>query len=399
MEAEIADQTFSFPSLELARMLSPKSPKPGVETAGELRLLHQYNCTVDKKPFQDALDDAVKQLRTFTPQPAKSSESASYPGLVKFLTECVEACHNALDKQRDLPVRQNRWYERLEFIVARNVMDRVDHASSLKPDIAGGKGISALSEDRLFWKPPPEKPTHRITLPVEVKNRWRDMVSQAATYARCLFSASPMRTFALVLAFNQEKNALRFLVFHHGGLTASEEYDITKRDGLKEVARLFLTLASWETAEDAGVITCYNDTTYLLPEDQDGTSHVVAEVEDILSWYLCIRGRMTFVSRLRLQTGVHPAAPESLKRVPGSLVELGTLPLRRSARLIKKVSTRSDPVGGGPTQHTGGSRGRGSRSLPPVKPMATHIEKGEPGTGRRIPTIPERTDGLFFLPE
>ena len=316
MEAEIADQTYSFPPLELARMLSPKTPKAGIEASGELLWLHQYDCTVDEPRFQAALDDAVKRLRTFTPQAARSAESASYPGFAKFLTECVDACHNALNRQGGFPVLQERWYRGLEFTVARNVVDGVDRASALKPDISGGNGLSALRKEQLYWKPPLDKSARRIMLPVEVKNEWKSMVSQAATYARCLFSANPMQTFALVLAFNQETNMLRFLAFHHGGLTASDECDITKKDGLKEVVRLFLTLASWGPAEEAGTITCYSGTTYLLPGDQKGTSHVSAEVDDILSWYHCIRGRMTFVSRLRLPTSVDPTTPESLKMVP-----------------------------------------------------------------------------------
>ena len=84
MEAEIADQTFGLPSRELARTPSPKTPKPGVEAAGK----------------QPGVISA--------PQPAKSTESASYPGLVKSLTECVKACHNALDGQDTFPARQER---------------------------------------------------------------------------------------------------------------------------------------------------------------------------------------------------------------------------------------------------------------------------------------------------
>jgi hypothetical protein len=52
--------------------------------------------------------------------------------------------------------------------------------------------MSTLGGERLYWKPPADKPTHRIALPVEVKKQWRDMTSQAATYARCLFGVSPM---------------------------------------------------------------------------------------------------------------------------------------------------------------------------------------------------------------
>ena len=349
MMKEIVNQTFSFPSDELARMLSPKTPKRGIETAGKLLPLSQYDCIVDGQPFHASLDEVVARFGTFTPQPAGSGESASYPSLAEFLTNCVKACHKTLDGRREFPVRQKRWYERLEFTVARQVKDGIDHASPLRPDITGGIGISAFSEEQLYWKPPPEKPAHRITLPVEVKNNWKDMASQAATYARSLFSANPMRTFALVLAFNQGKNAFRFLVFHHGGLTASEEYDITKGDGLKEVARLFLTLASWGTAEEAGFITCYSPTTYLLPRDQVGTSHILSEVERILSWYHCVRGRMTFVWRRRRETNVPPAAPKALRTVSKPLVELG---LRRSARLLEKESTKestsSNPAGVGP---------------------------------------------------
>ena len=79
-------------------MLSPKTPKHGVEATGKLLLLHQYDCIVDELPFQAALDDAAKQLRTFTPQAAGSGESASYPSLAEFLTGCVRACRDALDR-------------------------------------------------------------------------------------------------------------------------------------------------------------------------------------------------------------------------------------------------------------------------------------------------------------
>jgi len=341
---------FSFPSLELARALSPKTPKHGTEAAGELLSLYKYDCIVDGQPFQDALDDIVAQLGTSAPQVAGSGESAPRPTLAKFLTECVEVCHNSLDGH-GFPDSRKRWYEKLEFpVFGRTVGDCVDHASPLEPDIAGRKGISAFGQEQLYWKTPPGNPAHGITLPVEVNNNWRDMVSQAATYARCLFKAYPMRTFALVSAFNEEQNALRFLVFHHGDLTASEECDITKRDGLEGVVRLFLTLASWNTAQEAGFVTCYSQTTYLLPMDQEGTIHVSAEVEYILSWYHCLRGRMTFVTRLRLPASGPSAISKPLRPVPEPLVELGSVPLRRSARLLEKESTSSDPAKGSSVQ-------------------------------------------------
>ena len=98
MEKEIADQTFEFPSLELARILSPKTPKHGIDAAGKLLELHQYDCDVDSQPFQDALHDVVARLEPFTPQTPGSAEEASYSTLAKFLTGCVKVCHRALDK-------------------------------------------------------------------------------------------------------------------------------------------------------------------------------------------------------------------------------------------------------------------------------------------------------------
>ncbi|KAF9644543.1 hypothetical protein BDM02DRAFT_3190520 [Thelephora ganbajun] len=383
MEDEIANQTFIFPSRQLARILSPKAPKPGVEAAGQLLLLHQYDCLVDQNPFNNALDDVVARLGTYTPQPPGAGETACYSDLTNFLTECVGVCHDALDKQDRFPSRRERWYSDLEFSVGKTMVDGVDGAAALKPDITGGKVISALREQRLYWNPPPGKHTHRITLPVEVKRQWRSMVSQAATYARCLFSSSPMRRFALILAFNQESNMFRFLAFHRGGLTASDEYNITERDGLKEIARLFLTLALWTTAEEAGLITCCNDTTYLLPGNQEGTGYVSATVKGAIFRSLCVRGRMTSISRLSLPTITSPVVPESLEKVSKPLVELGG-PLRRSARIRDQQPIPSGSIQSEPIQHTGGIRGRSSRS--PTHAIISR-EKGQPAAEEQLPEL------------
>jgi len=151
---------------------------------------------------------------------------------------------------------------------------------------------------------------------------------------------------------------------------------------LKEVARLFLTLTCWRTAEDAGFITCYSHSAYLLPGDQDGTNHVSAEVERILFWHHCVRGRMTFVSRLRLPSDTPQTATNPPRTAPKPLVEFG---LRRSARLLEKASASSNPAG--PPRHTGHSRGHESRGLPPVRSVTAPGEEGE------------QADGRFFLPE
>ena len=346
---------------------------------------------VDEQPFKAALEDVIAGFRTFNPPPARAPEKDYYSGLARFFTGCIKACHDALDKNQTIFPIQERWYKNLEFTVGKPVMDGVERAAPLKPDITGGNGISAFSEERLYWKPPPDKPTHMITIPVEVKNDWKSMTSQAATYARCLFSANPTITFALVLAFNQGTNALRFLVFHHGGLTASKECNITKRDGLKDAARLFLTLTSWRTPGEAGIITCYNDTTYLLPGDKEGTRHVSAEVNHTLSRYICVRGRATFVSSLRLPGSSPRTDPEPASgKISEPLVDSDGPMLRCSGSQKKPQSTS-----GHAQDHAlrvSRSRAREARIITPV--TSTTALRGDPTT-ESTPAVPEQTDGEF----
>ncbi|TFK77716.1 hypothetical protein K466DRAFT_461864, partial [Polyporus arcularius HHB13444] len=52
---------------------------------------------------------------------------------------------------------------------------------------------------------------------VEVKDNWKALVMQAATYARAQISAVPLRAFSLVIGVNHSTNELRFLIYHHGG--------------------------------------------------------------------------------------------------------------------------------------------------------------------------------------
>ena len=137
-------------------------------------------------------------------------------------------------------------------------------------------------------------------LPVETKGSWKETVSKTSDAARRLFGENRVRSFALALAFDQGEKALRFLIFHHGGLTASEPCKITAPGGLKEIARLFLVLASWSTPGDAGFVRCCTDTEYALPADRLGENYVLVEVDDVLSCSPRVRGRMTLVSRLRL---------------------------------------------------------------------------------------------------
>jgi hypothetical protein len=151
-----------------------------------------------------------------------------------------------------------------------------------------------------------------------------------------------MRIFALVLGFNHNNNQLRFLVFHRGGLAASDPYDITKPGNLRGVARLFLTLLSWRTAAEAGFLTCCSDTAYLLPADGVGKDYVRAKVEKILFRSLCIRGRMTHVFLLSLPTDAPSADSQSEKEQLKPPIE-STRGLRRSPRLALSTKPATTP--------------------------------------------------------
>ncbi|KAF9781406.1 hypothetical protein BJ322DRAFT_1213405 [Thelephora terrestris] len=293
IEEEIVDQTFLFSSSELARILSPKKPKTNAVLSDGFFGIDDYDCTVDGSAFGDALDDLVGQLPSFST--IGTAEQGGYKSLANFLTESVTACYNVLDKRNEFPKRPERWYSDLEFVVGISMADGTEDAAVLR-DIMGGNGISKLDE-RLFCKPPADQFAYQTMLPVEVNNCWRAMVAQAATYARSLFGANPMRVFALILGFNHDDNQLRFLVFHRGGLAASHPYDLTQEDGLKEVARLFLTLVSWRTAAEAGFIACGNETTHLLPVDKEGEQHV--------------RAKVTHIFLLLLPTDAPPACPKA----------------------------------------------------------------------------------------
>jgi len=295
-EYELTDHTWQFPSLEVARMLSPKKPKAGVEAAGALLPLDQYDCVADGPIFQDTLNDVVSRLRNDN-KPAP--QSLDHHDLVAFLTRCAAACHHGLDKQHDTPLRQDWWCGDLDFNI--NILaTSLGKPTPSRPDVTDGLGLSPPGDETLYWGPLDSKSAHGITLLVETGGSWKEAVSQATGSARRSFGASQVRSFVLVLAFNRVSQALRFLIFHHGGVAASEPCNIAEPGELKEIVRMFLALAFWNTPVGTGFTPSCIGTKYALPADRFGKTYVVAVADDVLSRSLRVRGRMTLVSRLRL---------------------------------------------------------------------------------------------------
>ena len=294
---EHCDHTWQFSSLEVARMLSPKKPKPGVEVIGELLRLDQYDCVVDGPVFQNALNNAITRLENDIKAASRLLDPSD---LAMFLARCMEACHDALDEQEYAPLRQDRWYKGLEFTLRGVLVAPSGEPAPLKMDVETDQGSSTIEGQTLSWSLPEGGSTNKITLMVGAEGPWRKTVCQAHRIARRLLGASQIRSFVPILAFNLESKTLRFLIFHHGGLTASESCRMTEPGELKGVVRVFLALAFWTTSVGAGFVPSCAITEYALPADHLGKNYRLATVDDALYRSPQIRGRATLVSRLRL---------------------------------------------------------------------------------------------------
>ena len=127
-------------------------------------------------------------------------------------------------------------------------------------DLPEGEEIEA--DGGLYWRRPASN-GHELLIPVEVKKGWKDLVCQAGTYARCLFMASPLRKFVLVLGYEYDTQEIRILVFHHGGLTSSQALKLNA-NGIKDL-HIFLAILSWKTVVDAGLPLWCNDSNMISP--------------------------------------------------------------------------------------------------------------------------------------
>jgi len=213
--------------------------------------------------------------------------------IAMFLNRCVDSCHGVLDGSPVHAERDRRWYDRLKFIVYDEVTEGgIEGTSPTKPDLVGG--LDLKPGKRVAWSPK-DPHTNQVLLPVEVNENWVSVVVQAATYARCLFSASPSRQFAIVLGFRHTEVELRFFVFHRSGLTASKPFSVKGGQGQKDTLRVFLSILNWASANDAGFLEFFNDTEMSLLRREGDKSGVVARVVEVICDDLCLQGRASRV--------------------------------------------------------------------------------------------------------
>ncbi|KAH8087182.1 hypothetical protein BXZ70DRAFT_955894 [Cristinia sonorae] len=302
---EIYNQTWQFPPSVVARMLSPKTlPRPRPPRPPTL---DDYICELDGHlPHVD--DVCARTSLSVVQWPEVNDQRASCSSLATFLSVCSGAClatiKNSPGKsagKRSVADSLPLFYDHLSFIVYDRAMaDDIDR-SSLSPSVAGGSGFDHLGVDntaKLWWSPPETQRHVQMGIPVAVAGSDREMVEKSATYARALFSASPSRSFALVLAFNMQTVELRFLVFHRGGLTASTACNVRTDDGKRGVLQMLLAVLLWREPRDCGFTTFCNEQAYALPRSTGDVQGAAAAIECVLHHAAHVRSRATRVCRV-----------------------------------------------------------------------------------------------------
>ena len=336
MEPELLGQTWEFPAELFAKVLSAKTRKrdaPAHELEG-VDVIDNYDCSIDS--LKPELEMSLRDFDGHKHLVDSARERDHYIGLANFLNACLTACRVALGNKAD-----DSYYRLLEFFIwDKETSDGISGAHPLKPDLASilRKADGKFSPpDKVFWSPPENQA--QMIIPVEVKDGWKDLVLQAGTYARCLFSASPLRQFTLVLGYEHKKRRLRFLAYHRGGLTASRELDPTTAEGQKDILRLFHSLLTWKSPADAGFPLWCNEASIYLPGRRGGSDKFIADIDSVLHNSTCVRGRSPRVLRAKKRNTI--PSSNSDRGELGSLEPVTQTALRRSARLQKISGNRA----------------------------------------------------------
>ena len=281
LERELKGCTWQFDTDRLAKVFLPKKRNYPLRPE-QVDSLNAY--VYDTIITEKVLRDAVMSFGEHPRFPDSGAESDHYEPLCKLLNNCVKACHKALGDSK------GEYYRSLKFVKWDKPTQDGYSCDRLKPGLAGGIDLPEREKIKanggLYWRRPGSN-EHEILLPVEIKRDWKELVRQAGTYAHCLFMASPLRKFALVLGYECDTQEIRILVFHHGGLTSSQALKLNA-NGIKDLHHLFLAILSWKTVVDAGLPLWCNDSHMILP-DEKGPQAV--QVKKVLHDTRSLRGR------------------------------------------------------------------------------------------------------------
>src|ERR1700733_16260216 len=294
MDEEIFNHVWQFPPERIAEMLRPS----GIELPPDKPII-SLNKRLCSKPGLASI-------------PSTGGERAVYDGVAFILNSCVDSCVEVIREVGRNSTTPPRWFEGLQFIVwDKEMSDGVDGAEKLKPDLAGLNNPPPILPDiKLYWNILQEDDTdRRLLLPGEIKGTDRDLVKQAATYARGLNSAVPFRAFELVFTYNHVSDQFRFLIFHRGGLTCSKPIKLRSTEKkynpppCTDLVRMFMSILSWTRADDAGCPSFSNGKQLFPPHPLPPATLTRFATDVVLYQKHGIRSRNTWVARLKTHAG------------------------------------------------------------------------------------------------
>ncbi|KAF5374056.1 hypothetical protein D9757_010723 [Collybiopsis confluens] len=387
MRKQLFGQTWEFPPKRLSQLLSAKTRKLATTTPTAndppitlenhhivIDTIEKYNCYIDT--LADAVAKAQKIFIERQPfqflWTTHDDERSHYTGLVKFLNTGLDSCKAGLGSEV-----QQAIYKELKFYAwDKPMQDGVDGAHPLKPDLAGVLGEG--EPDSLFWRP--LLGGRGIEIPGEVKGIWPELVVQAATYARSLFSGYPLRQFALVIGYNHKERAVRFLVFHRGGLTASKPLKLESKQGQEDLILLLSSILTWKSLADAGFPAWCNEkeTQVHLP----AIYPTPVNIHNDLHHSACVRGRAAHVYYLHIP---RPADPTSVAKAVGAPLDKDIAPvshtqgIRQSRRFQEQVersqggTSNAVPQQGGATSVSGIRHGHETGSVTGAQTLSSGL--------------------------
>jgi hypothetical protein len=222
---QFGNKFWQFDATSIAQMLSPSVTLPP-------NLVDIAHSMLDQKPSDWSKD---------------TKDGPFHEPLVGFLNNLLNASHRALDLSDPLIIeRDERWYSGLRF------MQLGDGSCTVH-----GQGRGAIKREALggisFRK------TEELAIPVKLDEDWPAVMAQAARSAQILYSACHLRKFGLIIGFRYTTLELRFLIVHRGGVSASKALSVVEEQGKKDIIRVFLSVLTWRTKEDAGIPKFFSD--------------------------------------------------------------------------------------------------------------------------------------------
>ncbi|KAL0060319.1 hypothetical protein AAF712_012885 [Marasmius tenuissimus] len=347
---ELYGNTWECPSYRLADAVSPKTLKESAikrclaEGSYDSLTHEDYNYAIRDPEVEKAFLTVfkarlVKHFKSVKWPSPMAGERSYYPSVIEILNTVRRTVDEVYDKVQHansgLKPLDERWWARSEFrSYDKEMQDSVDGAPRLKPDFLLVEKGEREEEYTYYWSvdaTADSAGSREARFSGEAKGGIADLLAQAATYARAQFSARPLRSYAVVVAFETKKREFRLLVFHHGGVTSSPPLDVNDLDDRMGLTRLFLAIGLWQNPADAG-LPFTNERVFHLPSsDLPGAPYLTATCSEILHYSLSVVGKNTHVLGLRLTRSEDSQSAEP--------VTTATPTVRRSTR--RKVNKES----------------------------------------------------------